>query len=125
MKHETITNTTKSLDSIRHRFVTDAPKTFLIPISFVRCSATKDERPRSPRQLIKIASEPKNDASFPIRSSAANFFAYSSSTNVYSNGADGITDLKTDSIFAIALDALTPFLMRMLIQLTLPLCPFK
>ncbi len=32
--------------------LTDAPKTFLTPISFFRCSATNEVRPNNPRQEI-------------------------------------------------------------------------
>jgi hypothetical protein len=32
-----------------------APKTFLIPISLMRCSATKVARPKIPKQEIKMA----------------------------------------------------------------------
>ena len=32
-----------------------APKTFLIPISFVRCSAVKAANPNNPKQAIKMA----------------------------------------------------------------------
>jgi len=87
IRHETITRTTKSFDSIRHTFATDAPKTFHTPISLVRCSAVKDDKPNIPRQLIKIASTEKKVVNLPIRSSSPNFLAYSLSTNLYSKGA--------------------------------------
>src|SRR3954470_24644663 len=74
IRHEMMTSTTKSFDSILHRLLTDAPITLRTPISFVRCSVTKEARPNSPRQLMRIASVANTDASFPTRSSALNFF---------------------------------------------------
>lgn len=38
---------------------TDAPSTFLIPISFTRCKVLKVARPKRPRQAIKMAN-PEN-----------------------------------------------------------------
>jgi hypothetical protein len=79
--HEMITKPTKSFDSNRHRSNTDAPTIFLIPISLVRCSATKEANPNSPRQEIKMARIAKKVESWPILSSWLNFLPYSSSTN--------------------------------------------
>jgi len=81
MKKEISTNTTKSLESKFHTLNTEAPNTFLIPISFVRCSATNEANPNKPRQEIIIASKAKKPASLPTRTSLLNFFAYSSSAN--------------------------------------------
>ncbi len=41
MAQEIKTKATKSFESNCHKFSTLAPKTFLTPISLVRCSATK------------------------------------------------------------------------------------
>ncbi len=68
-RQEMITNTMNSFDNNFHRLNTDAPTTFLIPISFVRCSATKDARPKRPRQEIKTASMAKKAVNLLIRSS--------------------------------------------------------
>ena len=88
----------KSLESKFQTLNTDAPNTFLTPISFLRCSATNDAKPNKPRQEITMANMAKKLASLPIRSSSPNFFAYSSSTNWYSNGCSGLNFLNTDSI---------------------------
>jgi len=69
------TRITKSFDSICHRLATEAPSTLRMPISLVRCSATNEASPNSPRQLMKIAKTVKNEASFPMRSSASNLAA--------------------------------------------------
>ena len=37
----------------------DAPKTFLMPISFILCSVENEINPNKPRQEIKIASMEK------------------------------------------------------------------
>src|SRR5665213_366237 len=86
---------TKSFDNKLHRFKTVAPNTFRIPISLIRCSATNDDKPNKPMQEIKIASTVKKRASLPIRASSLNFLAYSSSTNLYSNGKEGFCFRKT------------------------------
>ena len=44
-----MTNTINSLDKIRHKLNTEAPNTFRIPISLVRCSAIKDAKPNKPK----------------------------------------------------------------------------
>ena len=54
-----IMSTTNSLDMYLTMLVTDAPRTFLMPISFVRCSAVKEDNPNIPRQEINIASSVK------------------------------------------------------------------
>ena len=37
-------------------FDTEAPMTFLMPISFVRCSAIKEAKPNKPRHAMNTAS---------------------------------------------------------------------
>src|SRR5690606_7042589 len=69
IQHAITVNTTKSFDNIFHKFATLAPSTFRMPISLVRCSATKDARPKRPRHEIKMASTAKRPARFPMRSS--------------------------------------------------------
>jgi hypothetical protein len=56
----------------------------------VRCSATKEANPNNPRHEMKIARMAKKVANLPMRSSSLNFLAYSSSENLYSNGAEGL-----------------------------------
>src|SRR5688572_22368623 len=107
MNNETATRAINSFDNKPHKLNSDAPNTFLTPISFVRCSAINDAIPNNPRQLMKMASIAKKPASLPMRSSLPNFFAYSSSVNWYSNGCAGLNFLKTVSIFANADLALT------------------
>jgi penicillin V acylase-like amidase (Ntn superfamily) len=76
IKQEMTTNFKKSLESIFHTLNTVAPNTFRTPISFVRCSATKEVNPKSPKQLIKIAKAVKIPDKVPIRYSEANFSPY-------------------------------------------------
>lgn len=73
MNKERMTKNTKSFVSITHRFVIEAPKTFLTPISLVRCSAVNDAKPNRPKQLMKMARIANNVANFPMRCSEENF----------------------------------------------------
>src|SRR5258708_25623445 len=98
MAHDSKTINTNSFDNNCHKLNTDAPNTLRTPISFTLCSATKEAKPKRPRQEMIIANPAKTVASLPICSSDANFEAYSLSANLYSNGADGIIFLKTVSI---------------------------
>ena len=82
MAIEMITSATKSFDNIFHSEKIEAPNTFRTPISFVRCSATKDASPNRPRQLIKMARMAKKAESLPVRVSAANLVANSVSANL-------------------------------------------
>src|SRR6188474_2763955 len=107
MIHEIDTSNTKSFDNICHIVDTPAPITLRMPISLVRCSATKDDNPNSPRQEMKIASTAKIPASLPTRCSWLNFAAYTSSTNLYSNRADGTIFANVDSTTDKASLALT------------------
>src|SRR5258707_11441686 len=77
MKHERTTTTTKSLESSCHKCATEAPCTFLIPISLVRCSAMYDAMPNRPRQEMTTARVEKKVARVPIRFSLPNFLANS------------------------------------------------
>src|ERR1044072_2036485 len=104
MQQDKTTNTTKSFESSCHKLKTDAPTTFLIHISFVRCSAVKEARPNKPRQEISMARIAKKPANLPMRSSTANCWAYASSANWYSNGPEGFILLKTPLIFDNASD---------------------
>ncbi len=45
----------KSLDNNPTMLITDAPSTFLTPISLNRCSAANADNPNNPRQAIRIA----------------------------------------------------------------------
>src|SRR5688572_26430757 len=89
----------KSFDSRVAIFGTEAPNTFLMPISFRRASAIYVARPNKPRQDMKMANTAKRLANVAVRFSSANFNAYSSSTNLYSKGYTGLYFLK---IFPIA-----------------------
>jgi hypothetical protein len=60
IKFATITSFKKSFDNKRKIFGTDDPRTFLMPISFVRCDAVKDARPKRPKDATNIASIAKN-----------------------------------------------------------------
>src|SRR5687768_18325235 len=98
---EIITSKIKSLDNIFHKLKIDAPSTFRMPISFVRCSATKEAKPNNPRQLINMASAAKIADNVPTRSSDANLAACSRSANLKSKGTSGKYLLKTCSICAV------------------------
>jgi len=50
-----ITRLRKSVDNNEVRFNTEASNPFLIPISFVLCSALNAANPNKPRQEISIA----------------------------------------------------------------------
>jgi hypothetical protein len=86
IKKEMKTSNTKSLDNNCHKLITEAPTTLRTPISLARCAAVNAAKPKMPRQEIKMAKMANTKASLPIRSSPPNFLAYSSSTNLYSNG---------------------------------------
>src|ERR1700730_9979790 len=107
IRKEMITSITKSRESRFQTLNTEAPNTFLTPISFFRCSATKDVNPNKPRHDITTARDAKKPASRPTRSSSPNFLAYSSSTNLYSNGCSGLNFLYMGSIFCKATVTLT------------------
>src|ERR1700704_2877316 len=97
IKNEINTSATKSLLNSPQRFKTDAPNTLRTPISLVRCSAMKDASPNKPRQLMNIANTAKKVARLLTRSSLLNFFAYSSSSNLYWKGEPGLYFLNTAS----------------------------
>src|ERR1700712_5663283 len=99
IRKEMITSITKSRESRFQTLKTEAPNTFLTPISFFRCSATKEVSPNRPRHDMTTARDAKKPASRPMRSSSPNFLAYSSSTNLYSNGCSGLNFLYMGSIF--------------------------
>src|ERR1700722_15143363 len=80
----------KSFEKRVQRLTVLAPRTFRTPISFVRFSATKEARPKRPRQEIKIAREEKTMEMSPIWFSAANFSANSWSLNSYRKGLEGL-----------------------------------
>ncbi len=50
-----------------------APNTFLIPISFRRCSIIKVESANNPKHEMKIVSAAKIPERVPMRSSSSNF----------------------------------------------------
>ena len=59
MAFETRSRRTKSFEILVTMLMTEAPRTFLIPISLVRCSEMKEAMPNSPRQDMNIASAVK------------------------------------------------------------------
>ena len=79
---ETMTNPEKSFEISDTRLLTEAPITFRIPISFVRCSAVKAARPNSPSPVITIVSPAKRLASVLVRLMVVNFFWNSTSANL-------------------------------------------
>src|SRR5580704_9649171 len=54
---------------------TEAPNTFLTPISLIRFSAIYVANPNNPRQEINTVSPANNPASVPVRFSSSNFWA--------------------------------------------------
>src|SRR5688500_2347566 len=83
------TSLMKSLEISVTMPATDEPNTFLIPISFVRCSAVKVARPNNPRHAIKIASAENKLKIFPKCESASYCFENDSSRKLYMNGRCG------------------------------------
>ena len=61
----------RAISKIKSRLISprilnkDAPSTFLIPISLVRCIAVRDDNPNNPRQAIKMAKPAKIPKIFP------------------------------------------------------------
>ena len=53
---ETRIRTVKLRNNRPNKVVIEAPKTFLIPISFLRCSVTYAAKPNKPKQAILMAS---------------------------------------------------------------------
>src|SRR3954464_14628617 len=84
------TNFKKSFDSSVVMLVTEAPSTLRTPISLMRFSAMYVAKPNKPKHEIKMVRPANNAAKVAVRFSSLNFFAYSSSTNVYSNGYAGL-----------------------------------
>src|SRR5690606_32489662 len=78
---DTITSNEKSFEISRTRLGTDAPNTFRMPISFVRCSAVKAANPNRPNPVISIASVAKIVANLLVRLMVVNFFWNSTSAN--------------------------------------------
>ncbi len=68
---------------------TDAPKTFLIPISFTLCSVTNAARPNKPRQAMIMASTVMLKNIFSNLCSALYNLAKVSSRNEYWKGRSG------------------------------------
>ena len=69
MTKDIVRITKKSLLSKSTTSKTPAPSTFLIPTSFVLCSALNEERPKIPRAVIKIARNEKRPKTLPNSSS--------------------------------------------------------
>jgi len=63
------TSSRKSLDNNATTFVTLAPKTFLTPISLLRCSAINVTNPNNPKQAINTANMANTMAILPARCS--------------------------------------------------------
>ncbi len=87
--NEIATNIINSFDSSCTRLFMLAPKTLRMPISFVRCSAIKVERPNKPRQAIRIASTENISTISPMRCSALYISLNESSKKRYLKGKPG------------------------------------
>jgi hypothetical protein len=72
--NDMITSMEKSFEIRRTRLGTDAPSTFLIPISFVLCSAVNAASPNKPRPVIMIVNVANKLASLLVRLIVVNFF---------------------------------------------------
>src|ERR1051326_8435395 len=73
-------------------------------------SAMYVANPNNPRHEMKMVSAANRAASIPVRFSALNFCAYSSSTNLYSKGYSGLYFLKIASaFFRLSAVELAPF----------------
>src|SRR5215212_5884298 len=93
-----ITSLTKSFDSIVVICFTDAPNTFLIPISLVRCSAVKAAKANNPSAEIIMATREKIKMSVDVFISALYNLLKLSSKKVYEKGWVGINFDQTTSI---------------------------
>src|SRR5689334_3279368 len=89
IKQEMATNSIKSFDNKPQMFAVEAPSTLRMPISFTRCSATKEVRPNKPRQEINMANAAKKVDNLPTRFSSLNFLANSSSAKSALKGEAG------------------------------------
>ncbi len=98
MSIEIMISRIKSFDNITITLLTDAPKTFRIPISFVRTSALKVASPNNPRHEMIIASAAKYFDITDTRCSEIYCDWYSSSRNLYSNKNPGLNFLYSSSI---------------------------
>src|SRR5688572_33236185 len=81
-------------------FVREAPKTFRIPISFVRWDAVYDDKPINPRHETIIASTVNIPIILPNRVSSLYWRLYLSSKKEYSNEFPGKNFLYISSISA-------------------------
>src|SRR5882762_910749 len=95
-------NFKKSFESKMTISSTDAPMTFRIPISFIRCSAVKVANPNSPRQEMKIATTEKAVKSLPVRCSVLYIASKLESRNWYSKGYSALYCFHSLSVAAIA-----------------------
>jgi hypothetical protein len=64
-----ITSLMKSLDNNKTILDTDAPNTFLMPISLVRCDVANNDNPNKPRHAMRIAKQAKTANTFQKRRS--------------------------------------------------------
>lgn len=94
----TTTHMTNSFDISITMPEIEAPSTFLMPISLVRCSAVNAARPKRPRQPTKIAITEKMAKIVPILSSARYISSNRSSRKEYSNGCPEAKTLHFSSI---------------------------
>ena len=86
IRQEINTSCRKSFDSSETKLCTDAPSTFLIPISFIRCCVVKEAKPKRPRQEINIARIENIEAKLPISFSDLKNRLKSSFINFMSTG---------------------------------------
>src|SRR3979490_1213812 len=103
-KDNTVANRTsliKSMESNETMLIREAPRTFLMPISFVLCTAVYDDNPIRPRQEMMMASTVKMLMIFPNRLSSLYWLLYRSSRKKYSKALPGKNFLKVVSPLAI------------------------
>src|SRR6267378_71753 len=95
------TSLIKSIESKETILNNEAPNTFRIPISFVRCTAVYDDNPINPRQEMMMASTVKMLMILPNRLSSLYWLLYRSSRKKYSKALPGKNFLKAVSAPAI------------------------
>ena len=89
-------------------FVTEAPNTFRMPISFVRCKVVNEARPNNPRQATNMARLVKRVNTCPKRWSALYCLSKWSSRKKYSNvfpGKNFLHSAFTRAMVSLALAA--------------------
>src|SRR3972149_2872016 len=99
----TSTRRTNSFERRATTSTSDAPRTFRIPISFVRRSVENEASPKSRTQAIKIVSAEKRKNTSPSRWAERYSASMLSSRNAYSNGIAGAKDFHSASSIRMVL----------------------